>query len=164
MSLTSVCEAIESNVWSQTFAVDLLWHPVVETFHLIGLAGVIGSITLFDLRLLGLSMRHVPVELLGRRILPWTWASFVLALLSGAMIFSSTAASLCFNTAIRAKFLLIVLAGVNMAVFHLTAYRTVGGWGAAGHATPPQAKLAGACSLLLWLGVVLAGRWIAFAG
>lgn len=164
MNLASLCESIESNAWSQAFAADLFWHPAIETLHLIGLAGLVGSISLFDLRLLGLSLRHVPVELLGRRVLPWTWAAFVLAVVSGAMIFSSTAQSLCFNTAIRTKFLLIGLAGVNMAAFHLTAYRSVQDWGAPGRGTPVQAKLAGACSLVFWLGVLLAGRWIAFAG
>jgi hypothetical protein len=65
------------------------------------------------------------------------------------------------NPAFQLKLLLIVLAGVNMAVFHLIPWRTVGSWDA-GTEAPIAARVAGALSLALWIGVIAAGRWIAF--
>jgi hypothetical protein len=56
---------------------------------------------------------------------------------------------------------LIALAGVNALVFQLTAARTVSRWDL--QVQPPMAaKICGVCSIVLWLGVVAAGRWIAF--
>ena len=162
MSLSSLCQAIELWPFSQAFAVDIFWIPAVETTHLVSLALLVGSITTFDARLLGLGMRHVPVSRLGKRLLPWTWAAFSLNLATGALLFTKTAESLyCFNSAFRIKMLLILLAGVNMAVFHLTVYRSVSKWDNS-HPTPLQAKLAGSFSILLWLCVVIAARWIPF--
>jgi hypothetical protein len=57
--------------------------------------------------------------------------------------------------------LMILLADVNAMVFHVTAYRSVGKWDEA-PGTPIGAKLAGSLSILLWFGIVAAGRWIAF--
>ena len=57
--------------------------------------------------------------------------------------------------------LLLLLAGLNMLVFQLVTFRTVGTWDAAVR-TPPGARFAGAASLACWLGVVAFGRWIGF--
>ncbi len=162
MSLSSVCQAIELWSFYQAFVINVCWVPTVETIHLVALALLVGSITTFDARLLGLGMRHVSVSRLGKRLLPWTWAAFSLSLVTGALLFTKTAESLyCFNSPFRIKMLLILLAGVNMAVFHLTVYRSVSRWDNS-HPTPLQAKLAGSFSILLWLCVVIAARWIPF--
>jgi len=56
--------------------------------------------------------------------------------------------------------LLVMFAGLNALAFHLGAYRSVERW--KNGSTPAAAKLAGACSILLWFGIVAMGRWIAF--
>jgi hypothetical protein len=68
----------------------------------------------------------------------------------------------CGNGAFQIKLLLILLAGINMAMFHFTVYRSVEKWDTT-TATPLWAKLVGSISVLLWAGVVVAGRWIGFA-
>ena len=161
MTLSSVCQSVEMMSFSQVIDESPFWNPVIESTHLVALALLVGSITAFDARLLGLAMRQVPVSQLGRRLLPWTWTGFGMSLTTGSLLFISSAEGYCFNPAFRIKLLLILLAGVNMAVFHLTVYRSVSGWGE-GSSTPLRAKLAGSFSVLLWLAVVMAGRWIAF--
>jgi len=99
-------------------------------------------------------------ELTGE-VLPWTWASFCVAVITGALLFSSNATHYWGTVPFRAKMLLLALAGVNMLVFHGTTYRSLATWDGAAH-TPRAAKVAGGLSLALWIGVVTMGRWIGF--
>jgi hypothetical protein len=135
--------------------------PSIESVHVIAIALVVGSITMVDLRLLGLNLKERRVAELTREVLPWTWASFCAAVISGALLFSSNATHYWGTVPFRAKMLLLALAGVNMLVFHSTAYRSLARWD--GAAPPPRAaKIAGGLSLALWIGVVTMGRWIGF--
>lgn len=138
--------------WNGLFA-------TIETVHVIALVVVVGSILVVDLRLMGLASRSYPVPALVRELLPYTWAGFVVAVVSGALLFSSNAAKYYLNVPFRLKMLLLALAGANMIAFHLTSYRSVQQWGA----DPPlAAKLAGGISVVLWIGVVTFGRWIGY--
>ena len=53
----------------------------------------------------------------------------------------------------------LALAGLNAGIFHTTVYKSVAKWDQGGIETPPQAKLAGALSILLWTVVIALGRW-----
>ena len=141
---------------------DSLWlFPTIETLHLFGIVLLVGSTSALDLRLLGLSLRNQSVSTVAARLLPWAWVGFVVQIVTGALLFSSEATKCYTNPAFRLKMLMLLLAGVNAMGFHLTAYRSVGKWDNAA-ATPFGAKLAGSFSILLWFGIVAAGRWIAF--
>ena len=135
--------------------------PGIESVHVLAIALVVGSITMVDLRLLNLNLRERPVGELIAEVLPWTWASFVVATCSGALMFSSNATHYWGTVPFRAKMLLLILAGINMLAFHATMHRSVANWGL-GPTTPPGAKISGAVSLGLWIGVVTLGRWIGF--
>ncbi|MGA3158743.1 MAG: DUF6644 family protein [Steroidobacteraceae bacterium] len=136
--------------------------PIIEIVHVCALSLVVGSILMMDLRLLGLASRHNAVSRLSSEMLPWTWTAFALAALSGSLLFMSRAEVYWFNVQFRCKFALIVLAGINMLVFHLGIYRRVAGWD--NQLPPPKAaRAAGGLSILLWIGVVFFGRWIGFA-
>jgi hypothetical protein len=76
-------------------------------------------------------------------------------------MFSSNAATYGSNLYFRVKMALIVLAGINMGVYHLAVNRGVESWQTAA-ATPTRARIVGAFSLCLWLAIVAAGRWIGF--
>jgi hypothetical protein len=135
--------------------------PGIETVHVLALAMVVGSITMVDLRLLDFNLRDRPAGELIAEVLPWTWISFVVAVCSGAVLFSSNASHYWGTVPFRAKMLVIALAGLNMLVFHATIYRSVDVWGREPR-TPRAAKVSGAISLALWIGVVTLGRWIGF--
>jgi uncharacterized protein DUF6644 len=134
--------------------------PGIESMHVLAITLVVGSITMVDLRLLDLNLRDRPVGELMKEVLPWTWAGFGVAVTTGALLFSSNATHYWGTVPFRAKMLVLALAGINMLVFHATAYRTVGTWGAA--PSPRRAKLAGGISLCSWILVVTFGRWIGF--
>ena len=84
-----------------------------------------------------------------------------MAVCSGALLFSSNATHYWGTVPFRAKMLLIILAGINMMVFHATIHRSIDAWGRQPR-TPRAAKISGAVSLGLWIGVVTFGRWIGF--
>lgn len=156
-------EALEALPLSTAILESNWLFPWIETLHVLALTIVVGSIAIVDLRLLGLASKDRSVTSLTKQLLPWTWSAFAVALLSGALMFASAAVKYYNNLPFRIKVLLLLLAGLNMLVFHLRAYRRVEVWDVA-PATPGAARLAGALSLTFWIGVVAAGRWIAFTG
>ena len=135
--------------------------PGIESVHVLAIALVVGSITMVDLRLLDINLRERPVGELIAEVLPWTWTSFAVALLSGALLFSSNATKYWGTVPFRAKMLLLTLAGLNMLAYHATIHRSVDLWGRRAP-TPRAAKISGGLSLGLWIGVVTLGRWIGF--
>ena len=135
--------------------------PGIESVHVLAITLVVGSITMVDLRLLDVNLRDRPVGELIDEILPWTWTSFAVAVCTGVLLFSSNATHYWGTVPFRLKMLLLVLAGVNMTVFHATILRSVEVWGR--QPRPPRAaKISGGVSLSLWIGVVSLGRWIGF--
>ena len=136
--------------------------PLIECIHVLAITFVVGTVVMVDLRLLGVASRGRAVSHLTSEILPWTWGGFVVALVTGSLMFSSAALKYFDNLPFRLKFVVMVLAGLNMAVFHLTTARSMEHWDE--HPSPPRlAKLAGALSITCWLGVIAAGRWIGFS-
>src|SRR5262245_64693220 len=111
-----------------------------------------------DLRLLGWAARVYPVRRLSSDLLPWTWIGFAVAIVTGLGLFITRASHYAANPAFQIKLLLLLLAGLNMAVFHFGVSRRIGDWDGATK-PPPAAKAAAVISLVAWAGVVLAGRW-----
>jgi len=148
--------------WPSTVVRDTTWaFPMVEMVHLFGIVTLVGTTLALDLRLMNLWLRPWPVSLLMRRLLPWSWAAFVVMVLTGSALFVSDPLRFFYNPSFRIKMVLIVLAGVNAFVFQITAFRSLENWDL-NTSTPRGAKIAGFCSLVLWFGIVAAGRWIAF--
>jgi hypothetical protein len=135
--------------------------PWLESVHVLALAIVVGSIAIVDLRLLGVASRNHPVKKLLKDILPITWTSFAIAALTGTVLFTSQAPHYADKFPLQMKLLLLLLAGVNMLIFHTTTIRTLDQWDTA-ERTPVGARIAGGSSLVLWAGVVIFGRWIGF--
>lgn len=141
---------------------ESLWlFPAIETLHLFGIVLLVGSTSFFDLRLLNLAMKDQPVSRIVGKLQGFVWAGFLTQVTTGFLMFASEATKMYINDAFRLKMLMIVVAGLNAGVFHFTAYRSADKWGSSG-TTPFAAKFAGVLSILLWFGIVAAGRWIAF--
>lgn len=140
---------------------ESLWlFPAVEIVHILGFALLIGTIVALDLRILGWGKTLLPVGKLGALTLPLSIAGFTLALPSGLLLLTTEAAHVGVNPAFLAKMGLIFLAGLNALLLHRGAWRSVAAWPA--DAPPSAAKRAAIASLTLWLGVLIAGRMIAY--
>jgi hypothetical protein len=122
---------------------------------------VLGVISIVDLRLMGLAATGYRTSRLMRALLPLTWGAFIVALVTGVLLFTSQPALYLENTAFRIKLALLLLAGLNMAIFHLWTQRGIAVWDEEGP-IPVGARLAGLISLCLWVGVVFAGRFVGF--
>lgn len=140
---------------------EWLWlYPSVEIVHIVGFVMLVGSVVMFDLRVLGLS-KQVPVRALARHTLPWSWGALVLIVPTGLLMFSAHATDFLTNRAFQLKMGLLLAAGINAAFFHTGPYQTVAAWDT--NATAPwSARASVALSLVLWLGVISCGRLLAY--
>jgi hypothetical protein len=127
-------------------------YPALEAAHILGIALLVGSLVVFELRVWGVG-RVLDAGALARLALPITVAGFCLAATTGSLMFAAQASELIANQAFVLKMGLLLLAGLNALWFH--------GRGALARGSR-FARLQTALSLGLWIGVIICGRWIAY--
>lgn len=159
--LDHLCQWIYATKLSVSIRESTWVFPIIESIHTLGIVLVVGTISLFDLRLLGLIMKREPVSRMARQVLPWTWTGFLVMFITGLLLSIAESATNYHNPAFRIKLLLLLLVGLNPLIFHLTIYRSVNTWDVA-NVTPLRARVAATCSLVLWTGIIIAGRMIAY--
>jgi hypothetical protein len=125
--------------------------PIAESLHFIGLTLLVGSIGLFDLRLLGVGRSIVADDL--HKLIPWGVAGFAMNVVTGTLFFVAAPDQYLYNPAFQLKVLCIAVAGVNVLAFYTTGF-------ARAHA--PAARLMAGISLLSWIGVITFGRLLTF--
>jgi uncharacterized membrane protein len=162
VSILTVCEWLQSLPWASGVKESTWQFPVVESIHSLALAVMLWPAAILDLRLLDLVMRRRTVSSVAAQFLPWVWTGFVAMVASGVILFASEAVK-CYNSPFfRVKVVLLIVAGLNAWVFHETIFRDITTWD--NHpSTPLRAKLAGGCSLAIWIGIVAMGRGLAYA-
>lgn len=133
--------------------------PVAESLHFIGLCLLIGTVGLFDLRLLGLGTR-IPIWAL-HRLIPIGLIGFAVTLVTGAMFLMTEPDQYIYNPAFQLKIAFIAAAGVNALSFYATSYRRATAPGSPVDA-PAAAKLVATISFSLWISVIVAGRLLTF--
>jgi hypothetical protein len=161
LQLKDLIAVLENSALADNIRENDVLFPLIESVHVLAICLVVGSILAVDLRLLGLAWIHRSVSSVTRGVLPLTWAAFVGAVGSGGLLFMSNATKYLGNGFFVAKMILIGLAGLNMAMFHLISAKDLPRW--ENETRPPlPARLAGGLSILLWVTVVACGRWIGF--
>jgi hypothetical protein len=161
MSLEELLMAIENTPMSVFMRENVLAFPLVESVHVLALTLVLGTVAMVDLRLLGVSARNHAITKLSNDIIPITWGAFVLAAITGGLLFISKATDYMSNFFFLGKMVLMILAGINMGIFEFFTSRSIKNWDT-DTPTPIGAKIAATLSLLFWIGVVVFGRWIGF--
>ena len=153
--------------WLATTAGSIALHEshyayrIVSTVHVVTLSLFVGTAAMLDLRLLGATMRSVPVSEVARRLRPWTAAGFVLMAVSGALLFYANPSPRYLNIFFRAKMAMLVLAGVNAWLFHRNVFPRAAEWD--NDPVPPRrARMAGGLALALWALMIVSGRMIAY--
>jgi len=150
LETTAVADAVRTIPWL---------YPALESAHYIGIACLVGGIMLIDLRLLGVA-KKLSIDLMVT-LLPWVWAGFVINAITGGIIFIYGATNFGTSSAFLLKMLLIVIAGINAFIFERMARSGRHSWVLAG-AAPAPVKAVATFSLILWIGVVTTGRWMAY--
>lgn len=161
MDITAFLQSLEASALATRIR-DALWlFPLIESTHVVSLALVFGTIAIIDLRLLGVASTQRPFQRMASEILKWTWGAFALTVLTGTLMFITNARVYYDNVFFRTKMLLLLLAGVNILIFELTAGRTIHRWDK-DRSAPPVGKAVAALSLAIWIGVICMGRMIGF--
>jgi hypothetical protein len=133
------------------FAID-------ETFHIMALGMLIGTLVIVDLRLLGLGMRRQSVSQLAGYLAPWTLLGVGLMVFTGVPLFMSEAVRLGKSSPFLFKMIFLFCA----VTLHFTLHRKAIASSTSASQSSALGKLAACLSLMCWLGVALAGRAIAF--
>jgi hypothetical protein len=161
MSLLPFAQWLAETKGSIALHESLLMYPLVESIHVWALTVFVGFAAALDVRLLGWSMRKMPVSDVARRLLPWMTAGFVVMVISGMLLFYAIPVRSYQSVWFRMKLILLVLAGLNAWVFHAGIWRSVAQWERE-PITPKKARIAGGASLLLWAAIIFSGRMIAY--
>jgi hypothetical protein len=147
--------------WSVELHESQYAYSIIESVHVWTMGVFFGSVVMFDLRLLGLIMQRVPASEVVGRLLPLTKVAFVVMVVSGTLLFFAIPLRSYQSIFFRSKMLLLVLAGLNVWLFHSRVYPKVVASNIEG--VPPRAaRIAGALSLTLWICIVFSGRMIAY--
>jgi uncharacterized protein YacL len=162
MSPLAFFEWLADTSWSVDLHESQYAYSIIESVHVWAMSVFFGSVVMFDLRLLGWIMRKAPVSEVVDRLVPWTIGAFVVMVISGTLLFYAIPLRSYQNIFFRAKMILLLLAGLNVWVFHSRVYpKVVAEWD--GEGVPPRAaRRAGAFSLVLWISIVVSGRMIAY--
>jgi hypothetical protein len=143
-----------------TFVRHSAWAwAVLEIVHFFGLSLLLGTVGLFDLRLMGYAKAIPPKAL--HRLVPLGVAGFLINMVTGTLFFISSPGLYIGNIAFEIKMVLLVLAAINVAAFYLVMRRPVMALEAGG-VTPLPARIIGGISLAVWISVLVAGRMEAF--
>ena len=129
MSLLRFFEWLATTRGSIALHQSLYVYLIVSTVHVVTLSVFVGTAAMLDLRLLGATMRRVPVSEVAARLRPWTMAGFLLMVVSGALLFYANPPPRYQDIFFRAKMVMLVLAAINAWVFHSTVCRNMADMG-----------------------------------
>ena len=135
--------------------------PSVQSIHILCIAIVMSAVFMVDLRFLGVIGRDQPVAAYTSRFLTWIWPTLVVLLISGSILITGEPTRSLENPAFQTKMVLLILAMITTAVLQRPTAKDPAYW-----ELRPSRKLSAAglavLSLVLWVGIVFAGRWIAY--
>ncbi len=135
--------------------------PTLETIHILAVAVLFSSAILMDLRLWRLLQRDVPLPEVARRFFPVIWPVLLILLLTGGLLIVGEPRRSLLNTTFYLKMTLLVAAIVLTAGLQWSLASVPEFW-EKDWLRRLAARLTGTISILIWCGVLFAGRWIAY--
>lgn len=151
----------DAESWSQLIHESFNFWNLMEGTHLITVGLFFGTIFIVDMRLLGLLFKKTPVSEVSDRVLPLTVVGFGALLVTGFLTFMSKPEEYYHNLMFRTKMIVLVLAIINITIFHKLVQKNQVSWDRAEN-PPALAKTSAVLSLLCWLIVISCGRLIAY--
>jgi len=157
--LRALCDWLSNTPLSMAIQ-DAFWViPTVQTVHIVSIAVVMGSMAMLDLRLVGIVCRAQSLESLAHRFLPWVWAAVLVLLASGSILIVGEPGRELLNAMFWLKMSMLACVLIITATFQ---YLLRSNGGAFWDRRRAAAALVGIVSLILWVGIIGAGRWIAY--
>jgi uncharacterized membrane protein len=159
--ISEFCDWLAATRISELFQ-DLTWFvPTVQTVHILCIAVVMTSISMLDFKLLGISGRGQPLVAMLSYFMPWIWTALLILLITGTLLAITEPARELLNLAFRAKMLMVVAMAGMLRIVQLRVRGDPDYW-VRSQRRRTAARAFGATSLLLAVGIVVAGRWIAY--
>ncbi len=135
--------------------------PTLQTIHILAIAVLFSSAILVDLRIWRLFDRDLPLKEVTQRFLPVIWLVLLVLLVTGSLLIIAEPRRSLQNTTFYLKMALLAAAilvtatlqwplSVDPHFWDKTQIRQIGG------------RLAATASILIWCGIIFAGRWIAY--
>src|SRR6266704_4516535 len=161
MPLLRFCEWLATTPGSIALHESRYLYLILLSVHVLTLCLFVGTAAIVDLRLLGLTMQSVRVSEVMARLLPWTATGFLVMTITGALLFYAAPLLRYQNIFFRAKMVTLVLAAVNVWIFHSTVDRRRSEWDS--DPVPPRgARFGGGVALVLWAVLIMLGRMIPY--
>ena len=161
MTLLEWCRWLQDTPVGAGIRESAYMYPIIEGSHVMGLALSVGTVLWFDLRLLGVAMRRDTVTQVFDQLRPWMGLGFAIMVVTGGLLFASRAVDAYESPYFRIKAGLLLLGAMHIVFFHRTIDRQRADWDTAA-TPPPRARMAGALSIVLWFGIIAAGRIMAY--
>jgi len=161
VSLLDWCRWLENTPIVAATGESVWLFPLIEGTHILTLPLSVGMILMFDLRLLGIAFSNGAAEKMFGDTLRWARIGFPIMFITGGMLFATQASKAYGNVFFRAKLILLLIMGLNAALYQVVFYPRMARWDARG-GTPLGARMCGAVSLVGWIGVIVCGRTMAY--
>jgi len=161
MSLFGWCQWLEHTPLALAIAESDWLFPLIEGSHILALPLSVGMIVIFDLRLLGLAFLEGRASTMATEMLRWSKAGFAVMFITGVLLFMAHAGKAYGNVFFRAKLMFLLLLGINALVYQTIFYPRMTEWDVA-RKTPVGARLCAGLSLIVWIGVIICGRTMAY--
>jgi len=137
----------------------VLWIiPAVQTVHILSVSIVMASMAMLDLRLIGLAGKRQPISRMIDRFVPWVWRVLLILLATGTILTIGEPERELLNWAFRTKMAMVATVSLITLVVQQMNKRDATFW----ENRRIAAAAVGVVSLLLWVAIVTAGRWIAY--
>jgi hypothetical protein len=137
--------------------------PTVQTIHILSISIVMSAAAMVQLRVLGVLSRRQPLASVAHRFVPWIWWALVVLLLSGSTLIIGEPDRSLRNPAFILKMSMLAAVLVLTLIFQRGLRRDDRFWESSS-GRRIGARLIAAASLIFWVGIVFAGRWIAYVG
>lgn len=152
LEATALAQALRGSAWA---------YPLVNAGHIFGVALLVGGIVPLDLRLLGL-WRALPLAPLWQVLTRTAAVGLVLAVVFGALLFSTRASAYVHSPLFVFKMLLVAVGLANAAALHLTGRRRWQDLPTTGSNVPMRLRIAAGISLTAWLTALVLGRLVGY--
>ncbi len=147
--------------WSDSLASSLNFWGLLEGTHVLSLMLFAGTIFIVDLRMLGGIFKRTPISVLSNKILPLTIFGLLIMLATGVALFYAKPLLYYHNIWFRLKLVFLVVAAINIMVFHFRVQRSIADWDTLA-APPAKVRASALISILSWVLVITCGRFIAY--
>ena len=156
--IQSFCDWLSNTSLSLTIQTVMWIIPAVQTIHILCVAIVMSCMAMLDLRLIGVAGKRQPISRMVSKFVPWVWGALPVLLTTGIILTIGEPSRELLNPYFRAKMLMLaIVIGITLVVQRQNKKDT-SFW----ELRRGTAAIAGAFSLLLWVGIITAGRWIAY--